>query len=248
MLKLNSKKGMVLYYIIIIGFVAALAMYFVNSLYVKPAEQKGYPGEFQLKFLEGTSKITGERIMIEQMAKEKAREAILLLAERGGFDTAGSECDGNYWNLKSKWCLPDYKKNLIGLLDDKIKVNGVNYEYFVEGKIISGAADDVLMIDIKEKGGLLGQVALRPSFNVDVGYDIDKYEKMFGLAQELVEVCRGSKGKNLTDCIGVNSKWEICGGDELKKLFCVKGGFYRVFENGLFVDKQLEYKFGLDFE
>ncbi|MCK4589206.1 MAG: hypothetical protein KAT77_02100 [Nanoarchaeota archaeon] len=264
---LRSKKGMVLYYIILIGFLFAIIYYFLSAHYVKPANQPGFAGEMQLKFLEEASKVQGKRYYFEQVAKESAHETARNISYLGGFRNLNLDCgivgSISFWNNETNYCWPEYKKNFLISFDnnflEEISETGINYDYFVKEKTLVGAADDVLLEDFNYGGRLLGQLAWRPSFSVEIDYNLDEYEDLFAYARELIVGCseegEGCIDRKLGEFNAESDlKWQKgdCTGtfDDVgdgRRVFCVKGKKLRVFDGEEYVEKQVEYQFGLNF-
>ncbi len=277
---------MILYYLVIFGFFMAMSYYFVVYLYAIPAKQTGFPGEVQLNFLEESAKAQGKLFFVEQAAKESAQDSALSLARRGGFSGSADilECgfhvQYNFWNKGEKWCKPNYKENFVNLLNKEfseltknLTTYEINYDYFVKDTTIVGVADETLYHNIygPKSGdlvtGLIGSYEFRPSFNIDVDYNVEEYEKLFNQAQELVTACRGKndsciaekfKKFNVMVINGIEFpmpfgwKQGVCDGPafnlgENKKLFCFEGGFLKNFNGEEFVWKQIKYQFALDF-
>lgn len=264
---IKSKKGAVLYYLVMFGFIIALVYYFVVSLYAVPAQQGGgrFPGEFQLEFLEEAAKTEGKRHFVEQAARISAHEAAMDLASLGGFVSLNLECgflvDYNYWNNGSEFCWPDYERNFKTRFGnnflENVNFTDMGYDFFVLNSTAAGAADDVLVEEIYFREKKIGEYAFRPSFEVETDYDLGEFKIVVEQAKELVLGC-ADEGEECVDqkISEFNSEssleWQKgdCAGTlteiDGKWLFCVRGSVLRVFDGEGFVDRPVEYKFGLD--
>ena len=278
---IKSKKGMVLYYLVIFGFMAALTVYLVNSLWVKPAQQQGFPGEFQLSFLEEAAKLEGQLFYFELAAKESAGETAINLASLGGFKNPleGFKCGvyGAYyfWNNKTDYCWPDYKSGFLNDFGNRFEENanktvyGINYDYFVRGNLIAGEADDTIYSnvfgpqkiigDTKLVSGVTGRYEIRPSFSVEMSYNIDEYQDLFEYARELVVGCTEEDESCVDHKLSEfnaesDLKWQkgdcetgiLYDAGEGKRVFCVNSTVLRVYDGEKYVDRKVQYKFGLN--
>jgi len=262
---IKSKKGAILYYLVMFGFIIALTYYFVVSLYAIPAQQDGFSGEFQLEFLEEAAKIEGKKYFVEQAARESAHEAAFDLAALGGFLGLNPECgfliDYNYWNNGSDFCWPDYENNFKrkfgNVFLENVNLTGIGYDFFVLDSRVAGAADGVLVEEIYFNGEKIGEYAFRPSFEVETDYNLSEFKIVVEQARELVLGCADEGEECVDQKISefnkeIDLEWQKgdCAGtlDEVngKRLFCVRGKFLRVFDGEGFTEKQMEYKFALD--
>jgi hypothetical protein len=145
--------------------------------------------------------------------------------------------------------------------------NLIDYSLLSFNKSLAGSADSQMFV-VGLRGGTLagydlvqGQTrryVVNPSFNVDIGYDINEYLRLSDLSQELLDKC--SEANNTFECINANlpSNWKIGACDEEFKpeenqkifRFCVTSDYklpYYDSKNIKFIIKPVQYKFALDF-
>lgn len=260
---------MVLYYIVLIGFGAAVLFFFVNSHYLKPSDQKGFAGEMQLHFLEEASKIQGGKYYFEQAARESAHQTALNLAYLSGFKNLNLDCGTygttSFWNNKTNYCWPDYKNNFLSSFGNSFEeladeaIDGTNYDYFIRSNILVGSADSIVTNDFKYHGEVLGQYHWRPSFAIKMSYNIDEYKELFDYARELIVGCTEEEENCIDHKLGEfnaesDLKWQkgTCAENSIydlgegNRIFCVKGKTLRIFNGKEYQDRQVEYQFGLN--
>ncbi len=113
-----NKRSMILYYIVIPGFIIGLAYFFVATFYsqaIDPEQEKfEFTGELSLKVLDAKEEAENKLLYIDQSASLASQQALLDLAENGGFYTQGCGLYEGYrlWNIRKETCYPEYKQEL----------------------------------------------------------------------------------------------------------------------------------------
>jgi len=255
---LKSKKAMLLYYIVIPGFIVGLITFYIAHATYAPLKTD-YLGEKQVALIKTSQEANKYLIFIDQSVKLSADESIQNLAEKGGF-TLRSPCgtvdEYNLWNYKNVECYPDYKKELSAELNiilnnylQKLpseefveanqrlsfypKIPSVNYNFFLTDSQIIGIASKRIQINLYLGELKVGQYNVYPSFNVNKGLNIEEFTTIETEAKELIQECNGNT--ELQPCITQNKpeNWRITCKDE--KSFCFE------------VEKQTIYNFALNF-
>lgn len=113
------KKGAILMYPVIFGFLLALAIFY---LFMVKIPETSYIGEIQLATLKAMYETEKELVYIDNAASVAGQQAIYELAKNGGFKDK-SECgesEFQLWNNKSIECFPDYTSNFTSLFNEKL--------------------------------------------------------------------------------------------------------------------------------
>jgi hypothetical protein len=102
-----TKKAMILYYLIIPGFIAALIFFLVLVNSAQPEQQSTFTGEQALAFISAAQDADRMLLYGDAAAPLAAYEALPQVATNGGFPTE-SDC-GRYfgYNIWSRKCNPD---------------------------------------------------------------------------------------------------------------------------------------------
>ena len=147
------------------------------------------------------------------------------------------------------------------------KNNLIDYSLLLFNNSLAGSADSQMFVAGLRGGTLAGYDLLQgqtrryivnPSFNVDISYDINEYNKLTDISQELLDKCSGTD--DVYSCINTNkpSNWKIGACDEEfnpeenQKIFrfCVTSDYKLPYYDSKkinFLIKPVQYKFALDF-
>jgi D-alanyl-D-alanine dipeptidase len=160
-----KKKSMILLYPILIGFVAAIAIFYILNARAQFSPE--YIGEGSLYLLKASSEAQKALLYIDQSAKLAAYDSINELEKKGLNTDCGEYLSYDLWNSKEQDCFPDkniIKKNLKeiygNILDNylieyqDLYIPISNYHYQIRQKQksleIMGYANNHLKIGIKE--------------------------------------------------------------------------------------------------
>ena len=241
---LKSKKAMILYYIVIPGFIAGLIMFYITSLNAAEPETKlvKFIGEKQLRLLQASNEAQKYLLYLDQSAKLSAQQSVYELADNGGFaitSPCGDYLEYPIWKTKDKDCYPsDYKtqfkakfssrlnqlmqnKEIIQKTDTFIPIipEDINYEFFIDESQIVGIPDKEIKIGISFSGLKLAEYEPVPSFNIKTDFNIDEFAEIIDQAAVLAEAC--SQNSDLTSCIETNKpeNWQTgsCQGNKTTK-------------------------------
>lgn len=225
-----KKRGLVIYWAIF-GFFLATAIFFLLFSRAFAEEPIEFKGQLQLGMLNSYIKAEGTLFFIDLAAKYSGKQAAVELARNGGF-YKGSEC-GEYlghalWNGPNKSCIPDYKSEFKTYLDSllneyfkafplqNLTLGVIDFD-FKENRVIGRGMDDFKCGIFPAEGTIAAALAgyhyFTPSFNVDIGYDVEEYRKIREQAGVLLSECRGNA--NLDSCIN----------DEIKRFRMPEWGF-----------------------
>jgi hypothetical protein len=254
-----NRKGMVF----VITTAVLIVLVVMPMLFIRMSAKKNQfertLGQTQLDLIDIYQKSEKDLFYVDQAAKYASYESIFALAENGGFTLFGSKCgkylDYNLWN-KNEYCFPDYTNNFKAYFSTNFNpylssndLSLINYDILLQKDKIIGTAADNFVYTFKD-----GNYSIKPSFSLNIGYDIDYYVQLRNDAEKLVEKCK--RNVNITQCISDNkpNSWRIgsCEGDKANDgknfRFCVKGDMYPFYEGRIIADKELNYKFALNFE
>jgi len=258
---MKNKKG-ALFHWIIFGVLGALGFFFVLLVDI---DVKRSTGEWQLNFLEYYVEAEKDLLETDQEIKYIGWQAILELAEEGGFieeSNCGVLEGHNLWSNATDWCWPKGEVDVLTKINEKLgeSLPGRPYsDVRLEGKELIGKGEK-MSIDPK----LLSSVSLvdisyasyvkytyDTSFRINLGFDVvEEYKGIILEAKELVNDC--TESEELQACIEEEKgywKFKDCKEEyvevERKVFFCVESE-NKVYDSGLSL-VPVRYKFALDF-
>src|SRR3989344_3024229 len=240
----QSKKAMVLYYIVIFGLLGSLFYFVMTQLFNQP--QRGlFPGEMNLDIGYGADVGRAMQLYIETGAKSAEEESIVTLANNGGFEKA-SEC-GKYldYNIWSSKCSASIEKNQNELFNialwkiieahpqnnrrvtvkedfsytpsiekSKIKISGI-------GKSLDGVAQKPLKIslfigDQKTENGLL---SFPPAFHIETDFDYNQLNTIQTEMKEILKLISKSQVDAYLQSKSLNWQTHSCAPKEPEDVF-----------------------------
>ncbi|MBD3249767.1 hypothetical protein GF336_07005 [Candidatus Woesearchaeota archaeon] len=215
----TSKKAMILYYIVIPGFIIGLAYFFVATFYssaIDPEQEKfDFTGKLSLIVLQAKEEAENTLLYIDQSASLAAQQALLDLSERGGSHSTSKMIDGHkIWNLGKQTDYPDYHeefkkhfnshfKNYLSAYPEQ-ELSADIYDVSVSGDEILGLASEELKTpifpDSKKIGGTeisyasIGRYIVKPDFKAKLRADLEQeFDSLIGDADSILINCRGSE-------------------------------------------------------
>lgn len=206
----KQKKAMVL-----ILFSAILVMFVIMpmlfyKMYTKQAQFKRTLGETQMDLLEIYQTAQKDLFFIDQAAKLSAYQATHDLADNGGFSPLGSKC-GNYlgynlWSSQTESCYPNYKTNFKAYINGHLnqyfsthptEIKQNNYEFLLTKDSLIATALDNIHYQITK-----GDYTVKPSFKINISYNIDEYQLIITAAKKLLDQCKTKP--DLKICVETN--------------------------------------------
>ena len=126
-----------------------------------------------------------------------------------------------------KECYPNYELNfktrLTNNLNDYFNAKQLpqpKYEFTILNQNIIGTATENLKYNLEG-----GEYTIKPSFNVNVGYNINEYKNIITQAKQLIEKCKNQKLEDCTKILPEGWLFGSCEGDttitDRKARFCV---------------------------
>jgi len=168
-------------YPLLLGLFLAISTYAFTKYVEKPLVEQEYIGDYQLNLIDTAYDAEAILFYIDQSAKYAVDQSLYDLGKQGG----GIDCRTyNGTSLWSHLCFPDYIENY----RDRIGRNLVsyfgfypdrdlpkhNYEFVIDKSKVRGIALKPLILSIKSnKGNVIGKYAIKPSFSIDTGVDIE---------------------------------------------------------------------------
>ncbi|MBW2977603.1 hypothetical protein KY331_02040 [Candidatus Woesearchaeota archaeon] len=230
---LKQKKAMVMIFFLSILIVIIIMPMLFFTLYTKQAQFEKTLGSLQLDLIQTYHSAEQDLLYIDQSAKYSAIQTSYDLAANGGFyfpSSCGKFSDTEYqlWNNKDKECYPNYelsfKTRLTNNLNDYFNVNKLpppKYEFTILAQNIIGIAAENMIYKLEN-----GNYSIKPSFNINIGYNINEYQNIITQAKQLVEKCSTA---DLQNCIKQNLPagflFGSCEGDQTIKdrttRFCI---------------------------
>lgn len=227
----QQKKGMVMIFFTAILIVIIIMPMLFFAMHKKQGQFQKTLGDIPVELTRIYDAAEMDLFYIDQSAKYSAAESAFALASNGGFDypsTCGKFLEYQLWNNKEKECYPNYELNFKILfaknLNDYLILNKLpdpKYEFSLIDKNIIGIAGTNYEYDING-----GKYSIKPSFSVNINYNINDYKEIINQAKELIKKC---SGQVVDSCAKQNlpQYWQFgsCEGDETVKdrnaNFCV---------------------------
>ncbi|MBR9699292.1 hypothetical protein GOV09_02460 [Candidatus Woesearchaeota archaeon] len=213
---MRSKKGMV--------FILLLSLFMIGmifpSLFITLDNMKGdfsaKIGELQFEILDISSKQQQSLFYIDHAAKFSSYQALSLLEERGGYYQTFPCGSVEYvlWQTKDSICFPEQNilfKNLHQALLPLLKSNldkaglDIDYEFYSRenrGLQIIGIALQNLVQPIEFKNDKIGNLTLKPSFDLTLAYDTSIYDTLWQeFSQIFSDVVDCERSAQLSSCV-----------------------------------------------
>ncbi len=208
---MNNKKGMILYYFVIPGFVIALVYFIILSSYLRPVGGARFPGELQLGMFTAAQVAEETLVYVDEAAKIAAYRAVGKVAD-GKY--AGSSCLHYGYVLWSEQCavsimgeferiFNEEMRSLIAAYPQKDRYISISsdislfpklefsyYKLFGRNHELVGATNVPLSLNLSFDNTLVGLYSIRPDFSVKTTYDFDAFRTIQSRLGELRRVER----------------------------------------------------------
>lgn len=267
---LKSKKGTVIYWTI---FALATAMVLIIYATLSPSKQTEYKGEIQLSLLKAGYIAENKLIYADMAALFSANHAAVTLAGNGGFYSnfpCGNFSGYAIWNNENGSCVLSSENitlNFFRMINEDLAAymdnapfkgetewltpdisvltdySRIIYDLSARGTRLMGTANNALELVVSLRGDKAAAYYTKPSFNVDISYNISEYDLLVSKANLLVAKCRANE--NTLNCIKGNMPM----GWELREDLVGRGGIFAfdAYSDYKINTKQIVYRFALYF-
>ncbi len=184
-----NKKAAVFHWIIF-GVLVALGIFFV---YLQAVDITPAKGQWPLQFME-QNYLPAEKELLHRdvIARDIGRGVLQTMATLGGFKELSPRCGVlgtiNQWNDGDQFCFPEAQKNAVELAQKALKNLSGNFsEISFSGNYFSAKGPKLTM------NSSFASYTYDASFNVNLSYDINDYEKLKVEALNLLSSCKAEK-------------------------------------------------------
>ena len=243
-----SKKAMVLILTTAILIMLVIMPMLFWKMGVKKSQFEKSLGKIQIDLLQTYQKAQKDLFYIDQSAKYAAHESVFALADNGGFTVLGSKCgkyqDYNLWNNKVETCYPDYKNNLKAFFGNNLKsfLTAHPSQKLDNTYSFQLIKDEIIAIPKSRINYEFenGNYSIKPSFSVNIDYNIEEYTELIIQSKELIKKCSGKE--DLNSCINQHKpQFWITGSDKPESRY-----FYFTVNSNItipvYLEESIDYK------
>ncbi len=268
----QSKKSMIFQPLMVVVTLGILlfALSSINSKEKVLAGSNEAIGLGQINILKTYQKAEKILLYVDESAKISTKQAIYGLGQKGGYHTT-SECGSylgyNIWNTKDEKCYPNFKENIKLLVNDNLNKYlesypdepnqkiPKTYELSIHNNNLIGTSLENIEINITKEGpskGLAGIYSIKPSFNINLNYNLEQYNTIIDNVKDLITLCEGKQKDEIEDCVNnyittKNPNWKSDQRIENLFLFDVKTD-KKVWVSSKLIQEDVVIKFALLFE
>ncbi len=216
-MKLLKNKKAIDYGALMVLVVAISAVYLSYNIMAKSSEFESPIGSFATGIYSIANEAEKTIFYIEESAQLTSIKATYELAKKGGFGENDCGANGEYYFLNkenpSELCERNVNENYLFYFNKELNnylknYEGIqldNYDFFIDGKELNGLAKENLVLDIKlSKDNKVGKYSVKPSFKVKLEKDLSDYEKIDGIARQILRDCLSADNKE--DCVKKNAQ------------------------------------------
>jgi hypothetical protein len=262
---IKSKKSEILFNITL---VLVTIIVLTTAFFVLANKKDNFPsgiGGRQAEIIKTYQKADKMLLYVDESATFSVEQALYDLGQNGGYNTVpdcGKITDYMIWQSKSKDCYPKFINNFNFLLNENLniyldsypnpKLKTDNYEFTIyNNKVIGTALENIILPIFDEKNIAAGRYSIKPSFNVDLIFNIDHYDNLITQTKEIFIKCENEiDKKQCVNNILITSSYSNLKSTNLGDVFffnVTTNEKVWVYDGTKLEEKELVIKLGLDF-